>query len=58
MQAATTAKSVKTADVEKALRAGKFQTVLNEISFDAKGDTTSPAYKVYVWKNGSYDYVN
>ncbi len=57
-QAATTAKSVKTADVEKALRAGKFQTVLNDISFDSKGDTTSPAYKVYVWKDGAYDYVN
>jgi branched-chain amino acid transport system substrate-binding protein len=57
-QAATTAKSFKTADVEKAMHAGKFKTVLNEISFDKKGDTTTPAYKVYVWKNGSYDYVN
>lgn len=57
-QAATTAKSVKTADLEKAMRAGKFSTVLNDISFDKKGDTTSPAYKVYVWKNGAYDYVN
>ncbi len=57
-QAATTAKSVKTADVEKAMRAGKFDTVLNQISFDAKGDTTTPAYQVYVWKGGAYDYVN
>lgn len=57
-QAATTAKSVKTADVEKAMRAGTFKTVLNDIKFDAKGDTTSPAYKVYVWKDGAYDYVN
>src|SRR3546814_7634543 len=57
-EAATAAKSFKTAAVEKAMHAGKFKTVLNEISFDAKGDTTSPAYKVYVWKNGSYDYVN
>ncbi|MBP7066194.1 branched-chain amino acid ABC transporter substrate-binding protein [Ferrovibrio sp.] len=57
-QAATTAKSVKTADVEKAMRAGSFKTVLNDIKFDAKGDTTSPAYKVYVWKDGTYDYVN
>ena len=57
-EAATKAKSFKTADVEKAIRANKFSTVLNEVSFDAKGDTTTPAYKVYVWKNGSYDYVN
>lgn len=57
-EAATAAKSFKTAAVEKAMHAGKFKTVLNEISFDKKGDTTTPAYKVYVWKNGSYDYVN
>lgn len=57
-QAATAAKSVKTADVEKALRSGKFKTVMNEISFNAKGDVTLPGYVVYVWKNGSYDYVN
>jgi branched-chain amino acid transport system substrate-binding protein len=56
-QAATTAKSFKTADVAKALRAGKFATVLNTISFDAKGDTTTPAYRVYVWKAGAYDYA-
>ena len=24
----------------------------------AKGDTTTPAYQVYVWKNGEYDYIN
>jgi branched-chain amino acid transport system substrate-binding protein len=40
------------------MRAGKFDTVLNQISFDAKGDTTTPAYQVYVWKGGAYDYVN
>ncbi len=57
-QAATTAKSFKTADVEKAMRAGTFKTVLSDVKFDNKGDTTSPAYKVYVWKNGAYDYVN
>jgi len=57
-EAATKAKSFKTGDVEKAIRANKFSTVLNEVSFDEKGDTTTPAYKVYVWKNGSYDYVN
>ncbi len=56
-QAATAAKSFKTADVVKALHAGKFPTVLNTISFDAKGDSATPAYKVYVWKGGAYDYA-
>src|SRR3546814_3163228 len=40
-EAATATKSFKTAAVEKAMHAGKFKTVLNEISFDAKGDTRS-----------------
>src|SRR3546814_18070834 len=35
-EAATAAKSSKTAAVEKAMHAGKFQTVLNAISFDDK----------------------
>jgi branched-chain amino acid transport system substrate-binding protein len=57
-EAATQAKSFKTAAVEKALHAGKFETVMKQISFDKKGDVTAPGYVVYVWKNGSYDYVN
>ena len=57
-QAATTAKSVKTADVIKALRSGTFDTVMNKFSFDKKGDVTAPGYVVYVWKGGAYDYVN
>ncbi|MCW5730013.1 MAG: branched-chain amino acid ABC transporter substrate-binding protein [Alphaproteobacteria bacterium] len=57
-QAATEAKSVKFADVEKVLRSKTFKTVLGETAFDAKGDVKSPAYKVYEWKAGAYDYVN
>ena len=56
-QAATTAKSVKTADVTKALHSGTFDTVMNKFSFDKKGDVTAPGYVVYVWQGGSYDYV-
>jgi len=44
--------------VTKQMHAAKFKTVLGDIGFDKKGDTTSPAYKVYVWKGGAYDYVN
>ncbi|HEX6959686.1 MAG TPA: branched-chain amino acid ABC transporter substrate-binding protein [Ferrovibrio sp.] len=57
-QAATQAKSFKTSAVEKALHEGKFQTVMKEISFDKKGDVTAPGYVIYVWKDGSYDYLN
>jgi branched-chain amino acid transport system substrate-binding protein len=33
---------------------GPWQTVLGDISFDAKGDVTVPDYVFYVWRNGSY----
>ena len=57
-QAVEKAKSTKTADVEKAMRSTKFATVLGTTSFDAKGDVTSPAYKVYKWSKGNYDYAD
>ncbi len=57
-QAATQAKSTKLADVLKVLHASTFETVLGPIGFDAKGDVTTPAYKVYAWKDGKYDYAN
>ena len=57
-QAAEKAKSTKLAAVGGALHSTKFNTVLGEIEFDAKGDTKKPSYRVYVWKNGAYDYVN
>jgi branched-chain amino acid transport system substrate-binding protein len=57
-QAATKAKSTKEADVLKVLKADSFDTVLGPVKFDAKGDVSNPAYKVYVWKDGQYDYVD
>ena len=57
-QAVEKAKSTKTADVEKAMRSTKFNTVLGTTAFDAKGDVTSPAYKVYKWSKGNYDYAD
>lgn len=56
-QAATIAKSFKSADVEKAIRANTFDTVLGKLSFDAKGDPKLPGYVVYVWSKGDYDYL-
>jgi len=40
-QAAEKAKSLKVADLEKAMRSTKFNTVLGQLAFDAKGDRKS-----------------
>ncbi|HYH21040.1 MAG TPA: branched-chain amino acid ABC transporter substrate-binding protein [Azospirillum sp.] len=37
------------------LRKGPHDTVIGKVSFDAKGDVTNPAYRVYEWKDGAYD---
>jgi len=57
-QAVTRAKATKTDEVLKFLNGATFDTVLGLISFNAKGDVTTPAYRVYAWKDGKYDYVN
>ena len=44
-------------DLIEAMRATKFSTMLGQIAFDGKGDVTSPAYKVYAWKSGKFDYA-
>ena len=56
-QAAKAAGSADYAKVVNALNTGKFQTVLGELSFDAKGDVSLPGYVFYEWKNGKYDYL-
>jgi branched-chain amino acid transport system substrate-binding protein len=43
--------------VAAALKDMQFDTVLGKFSFDDKGDVTAPGYVFYVWKDGSYDYV-
>ena len=55
--AAKTAKSTDFDAVNKALAAGKFSTVLGDLSFDEKGDVTLPGYVFYEWKDGKYDYL-
>lgn len=42
--------------VEQTIKSRKFETMLGEISFDKKGDITAPAYMMYVWKDGKFDY--
>lgn len=56
-KAVETAKGTDTKAVAAVLKKDKFDTVLGNIGFDAKGDVTAPGYVVYVWKNGTYDYV-
>ncbi len=53
-QAANLAKSLKKDDVTKVMKANKFQTVIGELAFDAKGDLTVSKYVWYIWKNGEY----
>jgi len=51
------AKSTKLDDMVNALRSTEFDTMLGKISFDGKGDVTAPAYRVYAWADGKYDYA-
>jgi len=53
-QAVTRAGSVEAAPVSRALKQGKFDTVLGKIGFDEKGDVTAPGFIWYVWKGGEY----
>lgn len=55
-QAVVQAGGTDTGKVIKALKKGKFDTVLGKVGFDAKGDVTAPGYVFYEWKNGKYDY--
>jgi branched-chain amino acid transport system substrate-binding protein len=55
-QAVTKVGGTDTAKVTAALRSSRFDTVLGNIGFDAKGDVTAPGYVLYVWKAGKYDY--
>jgi branched-chain amino acid transport system substrate-binding protein len=55
-QAVTKTGTTDSQKVIAALKANRFDTVLGNIGFDAKGDVTAPGYVVYVWKAGKYDY--
>ena len=53
--AAGQGKSLKLADLAKALHSHKFATVLGSIAFDKKGDVVNPDYVLYVWHDGKYE---
>ena len=55
--AATAAGSIDFDKVVAALNQGNFKTALGEVKFDAKGDSSLPAYVFYEWHNGRYDYA-
>ena len=40
--------------VLKAMKKGKFKTVLGNLSFDKKGDVSLPGYVWYEWSKGNY----
>ncbi len=49
--------SVDIPKIRAALRSQTFDTVLGEISFDAKGDVKAPGYVFYEWHDGKYEYT-
>ena len=53
--AAGQAKSLKFAELVKALHARKYNTVVGPIAFDKKGDVINPDYALYVWHDGKYE---
>ncbi|MFD2264083.1 branched-chain amino acid ABC transporter substrate-binding protein [Lacibacterium aquatile] len=56
-KAAEIAKSTKAEDVAKALRGNTFQTVIGELSFDAKGDLKASKYTWWKFSNGKNDEI-
>ena len=57
-QAATKAKSVSYAALDKSMRTGKFDTVIGHVEFDAKGNSKAPAFVVYRWKGNQYSTIS
>ena len=57
-EAATKAGTTDAKKVAEALRAGSFQTVLGERSFDEKGDIKQLDYTFYVWRGGKYEEIS
>ncbi|MDX2101132.1 MAG: branched-chain amino acid ABC transporter substrate-binding protein [Alphaproteobacteria bacterium] len=53
-EAARKANSVDAKALGAFIRANKFQTVIGELGFDAKGDVLNPEYVMYVWRDGKY----
>ena len=57
VQAAAKARSTDPKALDRTLKAERFDTLLGDVGFNAKGDITAPGYVLYVWRNGSFDYA-
>ena len=55
-QAVKRAGSVEAKKVSKALKSGKFNTVLGKIGFDKKGDVSNPGFVIYFYNRGKKYY--
>ena len=55
--AATAAGSIDGPKVAATIAGGTFDTVVGKVSFDEKGDAKLPAFVIYEWKSGRYDYL-
>jgi branched-chain amino acid transport system substrate-binding protein len=53
-QATTKAGSTEPRAVIAALRTSEFDTILGQISFDAKGDVRQPGFEWFIWRGGQY----
>ena len=56
-QAVTQAGGVERTKLEPVLRKGKFDTAIGTLEFDEKGDLKKPAFAIYKWTGGRYDYA-
>jgi len=55
-EAAETAGTFDPVAIAKAIHSGRpFQTVLGTLTYDSKGDVTTPDYAIYVWERGYED---
>ncbi len=54
VQAVRAARSTAPEDVIKAMRSTRFRTVIGEVTFDTKGDVSTPRYIWYRWSSGTY----
>jgi len=52
--AAEKAKSIKAADVGKAIDKNSFATVIGDLKYDDKGDVSNSKYVFYIWSKGEY----
>lgn len=58
VQAAAKATSTDPKTLDRTLKSERFETLLGQVGFDAKGDISAPGYVLYRWANGTFDYAD